>query len=65
MEGGAKLRKFKSPEKKYRSPNFKTARRPKSPSPKRRDYEKLHKQNLAQNDARILILKLTNGVNYI
>jgi hypothetical protein len=41
MEGGARLRKFKSPEKNYRSPNFKTAKRPKSPSPKRRDYEKI------------------------
>lgn len=41
MQGGSRLRKFKSPEKKYRSPNFKTAKRPKSPSPKRRDYEKI------------------------
>lgn len=35
-----RLRHFKSPEKKYKSPNFKTAKRPKSPSPKRSDYEK-------------------------
>lgn len=35
-----RLRKYKSPIKKYRSSNFKTARRPRSPSPKRSDYEK-------------------------
>lgn len=37
MEGGSKL--FRSPDKKYR--DFKTTRRPKSPSPKRSDYEKV------------------------
>lgn len=34
------LHKFKSPQKKYRSPNFKSVKRPFSPSPKRKDYEK-------------------------
>ena len=41
QSGGARLRKFKSPNKKYRSPNFKTTKRPFSPSPKRKDYEKI------------------------
>ena len=37
--GGSRM--FKNPDKKYRSPNFKTTRRPFSPSPKRKDYEKI------------------------
>jgi hypothetical protein len=41
QSGGARLRKFKSPNKKYRSPNFKTTKRPFSPSPKKSNYEKV------------------------
>ena len=41
QSGGARLRKFKSPNKIYRSPNFKTTKRPFSPSPKRSDFEKI------------------------
>lgn len=37
-----KYKEFKSPIKKYK--NFKTAKRPFSPSPKRRDYEKIAKK---------------------
>jgi hypothetical protein len=40
MEALARTKHFKSPQKKYTSKNFKTARRHKSPSPKRKDYEK-------------------------
>lgn len=40
---GGKLIKFKSPNKKYRSPNFKTTKRPFSPSPKKSNYEKIAK----------------------
>lgn len=43
MQKGGKLRKFRSPVKKYRSPNFMTARRPSSPSPRREDYEDVAK----------------------
>jgi len=38
MNGGGKI--FRNPDKRYRSPNFKTSKRPFSPSPKRKDYEK-------------------------
>lgn len=40
QNGSGRRRRFKSPKKDYRSPNFKTTKRPSSPSPKRRDYEK-------------------------
>lgn len=59
QEGGSKLRKFKSPEKKYRPSNFKTARRPFSPSPKRRDYEKVA-QRTPSNERCIYIDPDTN-----
>jgi len=36
-----RLRRFSSPDKRYRSPHFKTTKRPFSPSPKRSDYEKV------------------------
>lgn len=59
QSGGVRLRKFKSPNKKFRSPNFKTARRPFSPSPKRSDYEKIA-QTKPSNERCIYIDPETN-----
>lgn len=40
MQSGSGLTRFRNPDKKYKSPNFKTTKRPNSPSPKNSDYEK-------------------------
>lgn len=43
-------RKFKSPHKEYREPNFKTTKHPHSPSPKRKNYQDVAKTKVDDTD---------------